>query len=46
MDDLEKQSGALVGGMTEIGTEGDGYRHRLTLVVSIVTEPLSNPLLN
>lgn len=46
MNDLEKQSGAFVGGATEIDAEGDGHRHRLTLAVSIVTEPLSNPSLN
>lgn len=46
MNDVESQTESFVGGMIELHAEKDGYRHRLTLSVSIVTEPLGNPELN
>lgn len=46
MNDVEKEVGAVTGGTTTIRAEGHGYRHTLTLTVSIVTETLSSPNLN
>lgn len=46
MDDVERQSGAVTGGLSELCAEKEGYRHTLTLIVNIVTEPLSDPSLN
>lgn len=43
MNDIEKQSGVAVGGVSQTYADAGRYRHKLTLSVSVVTEPTSNP---
>ena len=46
MNDIEKRTETSVGGMMELHADEGKYRHRITIAVSIVTEPLSDPSLN
>lgn len=43
MNDIEKQSGVAVGGVSQTCADAGRYRHKLTLSVSVVTEPASDP---
>lgn len=43
MNDIEKQSGVAVGGVSQTYADAGRYRHKLTLTVGIVTELVSDP---
>lgn len=46
MNDVEQQSGAITGGVSQAVAEAEGYRHTLTLTVNVATERVPNPELN